>query len=153
MQVRGVLLASHGTPGAQAAEHLAMDLCGPGAVLHHLVVVPDLWRGMMGDDWLNSGRVRVDFGEYLEGELSREVRDHQERLAAAAAERGLDYRPDVRQGNPAECLLTYAREVDCELVVIGAPREKGTPGLRSRLDLETLIRGLRLPLLVAPRPT
>jgi nucleotide-binding universal stress UspA family protein len=108
---------------------------------------------MMGDDWLNSGRVRVDFGEYLEGELSREVRDHQERLAAAAAERGLDYRPDVRQGNPAECLLACAREIDCELVVIGAPREKGTQGLRSRLDLEILVRGLRLPLLVAPRPT
>jgi hypothetical protein len=35
--------------------------------------------------------------------------------------------------------------------VIGPPRPKGTPGYRSRMDLEKLARGLRVPLLVAAR--
>jgi hypothetical protein len=68
-----VLVASHGTDGARAAETLALASCAPGATLHHLYVVPDLWRGMMGDDWLNNVRTRIRFGDYLEGELASEA--------------------------------------------------------------------------------
>lgn len=150
MQHTKVLLASHGTPGARAAEALAFALCAPGGVLHHLYVVPDLWRGMMGDDWLNNARTQAAFGEYLEGELAREVEEHQTRVAQGAAECGLDYRPELRQGDPAECLVTYVQETACELVVIGAPRPKATPGLRSRMHLEPLVRALTVPLVVAP---
>ena len=152
MRFDNVLLASHGTPGGQAAESLAVSLCDAGAALFHLVVVPELWRGMMGDDWLNNVRTRITFGEYLESELSREIRDHQERVSSASAERGLIYHAEVRQGDPAECLIAYAQEIPCDLVVIGAPRPKGTLGLRSRLHLEPLVRALRVPLLVAPGP-
>ncbi|HDZ79452.1 MAG TPA: universal stress protein, partial [Gammaproteobacteria bacterium] len=49
-----VLLASHGTVGAQAAEQMAIRMCSSGAKLHHLIVVPSLWKGMTGDDWLNN---------------------------------------------------------------------------------------------------
>jgi len=152
MQYRKVLLASHGTPGAIAAESLAFDLCMSGGTLHHLLVVPELWRGMMGDDWLNNARTRVTFGEYLEGELSREVGEHQARLSRAAIERGVEYRPELKQGEPAECLIACARETQCELLVIGAPRPKGAPGLRSRLRLEQVVRALTVPLIVAPAP-
>jgi nucleotide-binding universal stress UspA family protein len=145
-------LASHGTQGAVAAESLALDTCAAGGTLYHLLVVPDLWRGMMGDDWLNNARTRVAFGEYLEGELSREVEEHQTRISQAAAARGLAYRPELRQGDPAGCLVAYARETGCELVVVGAPRPKDTPGLRSRLHLEPLVRALTVPLMVAPTP-
>jgi hypothetical protein len=147
-----ILLASHGTRGAQAAELLALSLCRPGGTLHHLWVVPELWRGMLGDDWLNSARTRIAFGEYLEGELAREVDQHQERLTRLTAERGLRYRPEMRQGDPAECLLGLLAERSHELLVIGSPRPKGEPGLRSRLALEPLIRALRAPLLIAPYP-
>jgi nucleotide-binding universal stress UspA family protein len=152
MSYRTLLLASHGTPGAQAAETLAIDLCAPGAHLYHLLVVPDLWRGMMGDDWLNNVRTRIAFGNYLEAELSREIGEHLERVSHAAAARGLTYSPEVRQGDPADCLVAYSREQPCELVVLGAPRPKGTEGLRSRMRLETLVRGLAAPLLVVPYP-
>jgi len=37
--------------------------------------------------------------------------------------------------------------------VIGAPRPRGHAGLRSRMDLETLVRGLGIPLVVIPYPT
>lgn len=152
MRYSKILLASHGTPGAMVAESLAFDLCTPGGTLHHLLVVPELWQGMMGDDWLNNARTRVAFGEYLEGELSREVAEHQARLSQAANDRGLEYRPELQQGDPAECLVTCARESECELLVIGAPRRKGTPGLRSRLRLERVVRALTVPLVVAPAP-
>jgi len=152
MQYRNVLLASHGTPGAVAAESLALDMCTDDGTLCHLLVIPDLWRGMMGDDWLNNARTRLAFGEYLEGELAGEVGEVQARVSRAAAARGLAYRMELRQGDPGECLVAYARETACDLVVIGAPRPKGTPGLRSRLHLEPLARALSVPLMVAPAP-
>jgi len=147
-----VLLASHGTPGARAAAALALSLCAPGGVLYHLLVVPDLWKGMMGDDWLNNVRTRIAFGDYLEGQLGREVAQQVQRVEQDATARGLGYRSEVRQGRPAECLLAYSREVECDVVVIGAPRPKGAQGLRSRLDLEVATRGLPIPLLIAPHP-
>ena len=153
MQYRHILIASHGTPGAQAAEALALALCARGATLTHLLVVPELWKGMMGDDWLNNVRTRITFGQYLEGQLSREIGEHQQRLAAQAAGVGIDYRPEVSQGEPAQCLLDHAHGLtSCELVVIGQPRPKGVQGLRSRMKLEPLVRGLALPLMVAPYP-
>jgi hypothetical protein len=54
---RAILLASHGTPGARAAEAAAFDLCAQEGRVHHLVVVPDFWKGMLGDDWLNNAAV------------------------------------------------------------------------------------------------
>jgi nucleotide-binding universal stress UspA family protein len=113
-------------------------------------VVPDLWRGMMGDDWLNSARARIAFGDYLEGTLSREAGVHQARICEAAEALGVRYRPEVRQGDPAQCLIAHARETPCDLVVIGSPRPKGARGLRSRMPLEPLVRALKVPLLVAP---
>lgn len=152
MPYNQVLLASHGTPGARAAEALALSLCAPTGTLHHLLVIPDLWKGMMGDDWLNNVRTRIAFGDYLEAQLGREVAEEVRRVARNAAGRGLNYRPEIRQGRPAECLLACCREVGGDLVVIGGPRPKGVQGLRSRLDLEVAVRGLRVPLIIAPHP-
>ena len=71
-----VLLASHGTKGAIAAERAALDMCKKGDRLHHLLVVPTLWEGMTGDDWLNNGSTRNRFRRYLESELEKEVIEH-----------------------------------------------------------------------------
>lgn len=147
-----ILLASHGTPGAQAAEALALSLAMAGGTLHHLLVVPDFWQGMMGDDWLNNVRTRIQFGEYLESQLAQEAMEHLDRLAQATRARGLDYRPQVRQGEPTEVLIRHTQETACELIVIGAPRPKNQAGLRSRVRLDTLARALTVPLLVAAYP-
>ncbi len=106
----------------------------------------------MGDDWLNNARTRIRFGDYLEDQLGREVAETLGRVEQEALARGLSYRSTVRLGRPAECLLVLSQESPCELVVIGAPRPKGGPGLRSRLDLEQVVRGLGVPLLIAPHP-
>ncbi len=58
----------------------------------------------------------------------------------------------MRLGNPAETVLAVAAEFGADLVVIGSPRKKGEEGLRSRMELEKLVRGLKCPLLIAPHP-
>jgi hypothetical protein len=45
MNPKNILCASHGTDGARAAEAAALELCGTGTALHHLIVVPDFWKG------------------------------------------------------------------------------------------------------------
>ena len=152
MTARRILLASHGTAGAKAAEAAAFSLCGPEGGVHHLVVVPDFWKGMLGDDWLNNAAVHVRFGRYVEGQLEREIVAHAETVAAEAKRRGLGYDCELRFGKPADCLLAVACAGDFDLAVIGSPRPKGVTGLRSRMELEILAKGLTIPLWIEPHP-
>jgi nucleotide-binding universal stress UspA family protein len=149
---RTILLASHGTPGARAAEQAALDLCAADGRLHHLVVVPDFWKGMLGDDWLNNAAVHERFGRYVESRLEQEIAGHAAETEAATKGRGLRYSLEVRMGKPAECVAAVAAAADYDLVVVGSPRPKGVPGYRSRLALEALVRALKVPLFVVPYP-
>lgn len=148
-----LLLCHHGTRGALAAEALACELAVPGTTtLVHCLVVPELWAGMQGDDWLNNASTRDAFGNYLEGMLEGDARRELAAVAARCQERGVAYESVMRLGDPAETVLAVAGEVGADLVVIGSPRRKSEQGLRSRMELETLVRGLRSPLLIAPHP-
>lgn len=147
-----ILVASHGTPGARAAEQAAFALCRAGGRLSHLIVVPDLWRGMMGDDWLNNASTRDVYGKYVETELRREIQSHIERMRPQALAQNLAYDFRVVLGKPTQCLLAYTRETAPDLVLIGAPRPKGVSGLRSRMHPEKLAGALAVPLLVVPHP-
>lgn len=145
-----LLLAHHGTVGAARAEALAFDLAVPGVTtVVHALVVPDFWDGMQGDDWLNNASTRDAFARHLEDQLERENVEQIRVLQARCDERGLAYRPLVRFGDPATCIVEMAREVAADLVLIGPPRAKGVPGYRSRMDLETLARGLDCTLSIA----
>jgi nucleotide-binding universal stress UspA family protein len=147
-----LLLAHHGTNGARLAESLAHRLAVPGQThILHLYVVPDFWSGMQGDDWLNNAWTRDAFATHVEHELEKEAQQHMRAVAAACAERGLECESLLRVGDPAECLVALAQERAADLVVIGPPRAKGVAGYRSRMSLETLVRQLRVPLLVAGR--
>lgn len=147
-----ILLASHGTPGGMAAEQTAVAQAGAGALLHHLVVVPDFWKGMQGDDWLNNASTRDVFAKYVESQLEQEVRENMERVRKAAVKRKLRYRSEVIVGNPAECLLASARRIRPELIVIGGLRPKRKTGYRSRMLNDKILRELKVPLLVVPYP-
>jgi nucleotide-binding universal stress UspA family protein len=152
LNTQTLLLAHHGSAGALLAETLALDIATPGQTqIVHLLVVPDLWSGMQGDDWLNNSSTRDTFGSYVEGLLEKDVREQLRALEARCAERGYAYRAVMRQGDPAECLLEVASQEHATLVVIGPPRAKGVSGIRSRMDLEKLARGLHVPLLMAAR--
>ncbi len=154
MKINKLILASHGTSGARAAEDVALELCMENAAaLHHLFVVPDLWKGMMGDDWLNNAVTRARFGDYLENQLVREAADEVRRLAQRAKELGIPYSDEVRLGKPAACLLAACQTGGYDLAVIGSPRPKGSLGLRSRMDLELLARSLTTRLMTVPHPS
>lgn len=149
---RNILLASHGTVGAKAAEELALGLCQTDTMLHHLIVIPDLWRGMMGDDWLNNASTRDTYGKYVETQIGREIEQHRKIFEQAISARGISFQTKVALGKPDQCLLEYAAECKADLVVIGSPRPLGISGLRSRMTLEKLVRALSTPLLIAPYP-
>lgn len=149
---RHILLASHGTDGARAAETTALALCPPGGTLHHLIVVPDFWKGMMGDDWLNNAMTQDAYGSYVENQLEEEIRSHVRRLQKLATKRHIRYRPDMVLGKPTDCLIERAKRAGLNLVVIGSPRPRGKSGLRSRMDTDKLVRALRVPLLIVPHP-
>jgi nucleotide-binding universal stress UspA family protein len=146
-----VLVASHGTPGARAAERAALELASPAATIYHLVVVPDLWRGMMGDDWLNNASTRAAYGRHVESQLAREVEEHRLSLEREVRTAGRHYETRVVLGKPDEALLEYAAEIRPDLVVIGAPRPPDVPGLRSRMRVEKLVGALGMVLVVIPQ--
>ena len=148
-----LLLCHHGTRGAAAAEALACALAVPGVTtVVHCLVVPELWAGMQGDDWLNDASTRDAFGNYVENMLENDAKRELAAVEARCRSLGLAYRSVLRFGEPAATVLAVAAEVGADLVVIGPPRRKGEEGLRSRLELDPLVRGLRCPLLVAARP-
>lgn len=145
-----VLLASHDTNGARAAETAALDAVVAGGHLHHLVIVPEFWRHMSGDGWRINASTEHAFCDYLEGQIEREILAHVSRVHELARARAIDYSARSEAGPLAETLVRVANAGGYDLVVIGAPRPKGRPGLRSRMCLDTLARGLRVPLAVIP---
>lgn len=147
-----LLLASHDSEGARAAERAAVGALEAGGSLRHLVIVPEFWQGMTGDGWRCNGSNVRDFADYLEGQIDREIREHLERVFAQARALGIVYSASSRHGPLAECLVAECRAGDYEAVVIGAPRPKRTLGFRSRMDLEKLVRALPVPVIVVPHP-
>lgn len=152
LKTRKILLASHDTPGARRAEQMALTLCRPGTTLVHLVVVPDFWKGMMGDDWLNNASTRAIYADYVETQLEQDVRRHIRRLMLVAAKRKLRYRFEVEIGKPADCLIALAKKTRFDVIVLGSRRPKGRSGLRSTMLEERLFRSIKAPILVAPYP-
>jgi nucleotide-binding universal stress UspA family protein len=153
MKAVRILLASHGTTGARAADRAALELCQePGIALFHLTVVPDLWYGMMGDDWLNNVSTRDAYCRHVESELEREMNEHRETMKAQAAAQNAHYQAEVKIGTPTECLLAYAESLAPDIVVVGSRRPRGAPGLRSRMHVDRLLARLAPPLLIIPYP-
>jgi nucleotide-binding universal stress UspA family protein len=149
-----ILLASHGTVGGKAAEQQAASLASghEGASVHQLVVVPDLWQGMTGDDWLNNGLTRDRFTNYLEDTLEQEVREHVEVTQSLMQEQGIPYSVEVEVGKPEEVLIAVAEKGNYDAVVMGSPRPKGVKGLRSRMKLDKLVGSLKQALIIVPYP-
>lgn len=131
---------------------MALALAAPGGLLSQLVVVPDFWKGMMGDDWLNNASTRDEYGRHVEQQLEREIEGEVARVRLQAAQAGLRHECRVVLGDPAGCLLESAATIKPDLVLIGSPRPAGTGGLRSRMQVEKLMRGLAAPLLIVPHP-
>jgi nucleotide-binding universal stress UspA family protein len=147
-----ILLASHGTEGAIAAENMALRICAPAGRIDHLVVVPEFWRDMTGDDWLNNGMTRDQFRDYLENALRQEIDQQCQRVNKETSDRGLVCRHVVLSGKPELVLLRQTRTHAYDLIVMGSPRPGGKPGLRSTMLTEKLVHVLETALLIVPHP-
>ncbi|MCC6922797.1 MAG: universal stress protein [Nitrosomonas sp.] len=147
-----ILLASHGTEGAIVAENMALQVCAPAGRIDHLVVVPEFWRNITGDDWLNNGATRDRFRDYLDDTLRQDIDQQRQRVSQKASDRGLTYQHVVLLGEPEETLLHQARMHAYDLIVIGARRPGGKPGLRSMMLTKKLVHTLETALLIVPHP-
>ena len=145
MSARRILLASHGTAGARAADRAALEFCRePGAALYHLTVVPDLWLGMMGDE----GRASRAEIAAVATDVERHVNAG---VPANAARRFVDYwnHPGAFDALKPEAQTEIVRYIPKASLDFGAL-------FNEPVSLEAL-RGLRIPLLMlrgenAPQP-
>jgi nucleotide-binding universal stress UspA family protein len=149
---QNILLASHGTIGAQAAEQKVFEMCASNAHITHLLVVPEFWKDMLGDDWLNNSVTRIQFEDYLETELGQEVDQHIDRVHSRLEKLGICSTHKIVFGNPDKCLVNTCGLSEFDLIVMGSPRPKGTAGLRSRMTTKFTARQLTIPLLAVPHP-
>ncbi len=129
-----------------------MSVCAKGGKIYHLIVVPSLWQGMTGDDWLNNGKTRDQFCRYLENALGREVDDHCERVNRLSGKYNLRYSKKITLGEPSKVLIDFSQKKPIDLIIIGSPRPKGIKGLRSRMFTKDLLHSLQIPLLIVPYP-
>ncbi|MXY15072.1 MAG: hypothetical protein F4Y53_05245 [Proteobacteria bacterium] len=150
--MKNILLASHGTEGALAAENKVLEMCAPGVRVTHLLVIPEFWKDMLGDDWLNNSSTRKRFEHYLEMELSRETNGHLRRVRDRLSKTSADSAHEVVLGKPDQCLTDACEQSAYDLVVMGSPRPKRSRGLRSQMMTRHVTRRLKTPLLVVPHP-
>lgn len=146
------LLASHGTIGAKAAEQKTFDICDTNSQVTHLVVVPEFWKGMLGDDWLNNSSTRIQFGHYLESLLEEEVDQNISRVREQFNHLDIQYTAKVVMGNPEECLLKIFNEFVFDAVVIGSQRPKNMQGLYSRMLSNTVTHKISAKLIQVSHP-
>lgn len=146
-----ILLASHGTPGAIAAESFILQHCHGGEQLHHLTVVPELWKDMMGDDWLNNACTRKTYGDYVENELIREISVHVNQVQTQMQAKDIHYSHEIILGEPSQCLINASMQTHYDVIIIGSARSKGESGLRSKIALDKTAKSLTTPMIIVPR--
>lgn len=144
-----ILLATHGTPGAQKAEALAATLVRQNdAELIVLSIFNDDWKHMTGDDWLNTSTTRSRFADYVEEQVNGEMDLLEHRLRQQFE--GIQVRFLRRSGVVEEVLCETATEVGADLLLMGAYQKKQAPGFKARFENRKLHPILPCPLLVAP---
>ncbi|MEN8200831.1 MAG: universal stress protein [Thermodesulfobacteriota bacterium] len=153
-----VLLCTHGTEGAQKAEAFVFKeaASNPYLKVSVLTVLDEDWRGMTGDDWLNSSKTHATFLDHVEEQVSGEIGEEWQRIRDSypVASQAAFLQ---RTGGIAETITRVAEELGCDLIVIGPcyvskgfltgqPRK----GLRDTMKNKELHPLLPCPLLIAP---
>ena len=147
-----VLLASHGSTGARAAEQALLNMHLKDVEVIHLYVVPELWKHMTGDDWLSNQITQERFCNYLESELVNEAEITISRIEATLLECNAKYKSLFMFGDPKNCLQNVCEEHDFDLIVTGSPRPKFISGLHSRMMTDSIKKNLSTALLQIPYP-
>lgn len=153
-----ILLCSHGTEGAQKAEKFVFEKLveDPALKVTLLTILDEDWRGMTGDDWLNSSKTHATFLDHVEGQVSEEIQEEWERIRQTYPQSSTVHFVQ-KTGTIAETIAAVAKEKDCDLIAIGAyQKPKGLfsksdgKGLKDTLKNKTLHPLLPCPLLIVP---
>lgn len=153
-----VLLCTHGTEGAQKAEAFIFKQLTENTDLKVtvLTVLDEDWRLMTGDDWLNSSKTHAAFLDHVEEQVGEEIAEEWQRIRDAYPE-AAEVPFLQRTGSIEGTITKVARELHCDLVVIGRhSKKKGflsgrkEKGLRARMKNENLHPLLPCPLLIVP---
>ena len=147
-----ILLASHGTVGARAAEQAVLEMCSADTIVTHLYVIPEFWKHIFGDDWLNNQITQERFGNYLEAELKQEACDTISRVQNQLERIDVKYNYLILFGKPQKCLLSVCNAHDFDLVITGSQRPKFMHGLQSRMTTKTLAKNLSVTHFQIPHP-
>jgi len=155
-----VLLCTHGTDGAQKAENFVFKTLerNPDLKVSVLTVLDEDWRGMTGDDWLNSSKTHTDFLDHVEQQVSEEIAADWQRIKTSHP---IASRVEFiqRTGKIAETITQVASTLNCDLIVIGPYRKSKRfsihskdmdMGLKARMENKKLHPLLPCPLLIAP---
>lgn len=146
-----ILVATHGTKGAQAAEDLAVDLAREhGAILHCIHVVNEDWKWMTGDDWLNTSASRNRFARHVENELGLEAEVIRKRISEKSSRRAVSVAFENVVGNPGKMILQAASGAGADLIVMGARQPRQDQGFKSRIDWNKLLGESTVPIILAP---
>ena len=132
-----ILLCTHGTGGAQKAEKFVFEkMAGaPDLKVTLLTVLDEDWRGMTGDDWLNSSKTQATFLDHVEGQVSAEIKADWERIHQSYPEASkVEF--IQKTGMIAEAIAAVAKDLECDGIVIGAYQK--TKGLFCRTDRKGL---------------
>jgi nucleotide-binding universal stress UspA family protein len=147
--MKHILLTTHGTPGARKAEVLAREWADRyGAKVTILSIINEAWGDMTCDDWLNTSTTRNTFGSYVAGEISREIGTLWDRLRQEF--QGVDIDFLSKAGKLEDVLAEAAREVDADVVIMGAWQQEQAPGFKDRFENRRLHPQMPCPLVVAP---
>jgi nucleotide-binding universal stress UspA family protein len=139
--IRKILIATHGTEGAVAAEQSALDLARTlGAELHALYVIHKGWGSLVGIEWLHSSETRMDFFRYTEAELYRMADAALVKFRDRAAACGLNVTTSVRVGDPADIIVSESREQGADLIVLGDVGNGRSEEYRARISIHKLMR-------------
>ena len=136
------LLASHGTPGAIAAEDAAIALCDKGDELDHLIVIPSWWADMTGDDWLNNGVSRNRYRAHLESELNNECDTSVRRVYEKCQQENIHYHSIVMLGETDKLLQKLGSDEKYAKVIVGSHRPKHVGGLKDTMLSSKVIKNL-----------
>lgn len=147
--MKHILLATHGTPGAQKAEAIARQWADAyGAKVTVLSIINEAWGDMTCDDWLNTSTTRNKFGSYVAGEIASEIQSVWDRVKADFEGVEIDFISE--SGTLDDALVAATNEVNPDVVIMGAWQKVQAPGFRDRFQNKILHPQMTCPLVVAP---
>jgi len=147
--MKHILLATHGTPGAQKAEKLAAQWAETyGAKITILSIINEAWGDMTCDDWLNTSTTRNRFGSYVAEEIAKEIGSVWDRLKADLEGKEVNF--ITRGGKLDDVLAMTAKELEADIVIMGAWQKEQAPGFRDRFENKKLHPQMHCPVVIAP---